>query len=122
MNEADHKRKLVAEINALSGGWARRVEDRWAIGVLDMILKLPGAPIVFAEAKLVVGQAFGPTKRQFIEGQRIAAAGLNVLLIGWKDKRMAISPWTEEADFRQCFNASDDVSTLLEYLRLRGLL
>ncbi len=55
MKEADYKRKLVAEVNALRGGYARRIEDRFAVGMLDLIIKLPDVPLVFAEAKLING-------------------------------------------------------------------
>lgn len=115
MNEADRKRKLVAEIKAL-GGWARRVEDRFAVGVLDLYLKLPDRPFMAAEGKMIIGHKFGPTLRQFEEGKRMIAAGIPAVLIGWKDQTMSISPWVEQADWRECLTASDHVSTLMEYL------
>lgn len=121
MNEADHKRKLVAEINALRGGYARRIEDRWAVGVLDLILKPPDCPIIFGEGKMIEGHKFGPTERQWIEGNRIIAAGLTVVLIGWKGRTMSVSPWVVQADWRECLTSDNDVSTLLEYLRLSGV-
>jgi hypothetical protein len=115
VNEADHKRKLVAEVNAFRGGWARRVEDRWAVGVLDLIIKLPGVPIVFAEGKLIKGHKFGPTERQFIEGEKLQEADLKAILIGWKEATISISPWTMQADRRECFNGVGDLTTLLRY-------
>ena len=42
LSEADFKRRLVSEIKML-GGQARRIEDRFAVGVLDLIIKLPEA-------------------------------------------------------------------------------
>jgi hypothetical protein len=117
VNEAGHKRNLVAEINALRGGRARRVEDRWAIGVLDLILKLPDRPLILAEGKMILGHKFGPTERQFIEGKRWIAAGVNCVLIGWKGTTMSVSPWVEQADWRECRTGPDSVSTLAEYLR-----
>ena len=54
MNEADRKRELVRAVKAI-GGHARRIEDSWAVGVLDMIIKLPGVPVVFAEGKIIKG-------------------------------------------------------------------
>ena len=44
-NEADRKRELVKAVKAL-GGHARRIEDSWAVGVLDLIIKLPGVPFI----------------------------------------------------------------------------
>ena len=83
-SEADHKRELVAAINALPGGRARRIEDRYGTGILDLIIKLPGHDVVMAEAKLVDGNLFAPTGAQFEEGKRWEAAGVKCLLIGWK--------------------------------------
>jgi hypothetical protein len=116
VNEADCKRKLVAEINRLRGGRARRVEDRWAIGVLDLILKLPDLPLIMAEGKLIKGNLFAPTERQFIEGNRWIEAGVGAVLIGWRGETMAVSPWTEQADWRDCWTGPNRLETLVEYL------
>ena len=116
-NESDHKRALVAEIKSLRGGWARRVEDRFAVGVLDLILKLPDEPIIFAEGKMIDGNLFAPTQRQWIEGEKIQAAGLMVLLLGWKGSQMSVSPWVPQADWRKCVTGADHIGTLKEYLR-----
>jgi hypothetical protein len=117
VNEADHKRKLVAEINSLRGGRARRVEDRWAVGVLDLILKLPNHPLMFGEGKVVIGQKFGPTERQWVEGEHWIFAGVPAVLIGWKSKMMAVSPWVRWTDWDRCHIGLDNVETLMEYLR-----
>ena len=54
-SEADYKRELVADINRLPGGRARRIEDRYGTGILDLIIKLPDMPLVMAEGKLIEG-------------------------------------------------------------------
>jgi hypothetical protein len=115
-NEADYKRELVAEVKALRGGWARRIEDRWAVGVLDLILKLPDHPPIFAEGKMIDGHKFGPTERQWVEGERMQHAGLKVLLLGWREGIMSVSPWVKQADRRKCANGVDFIQTLKEYL------
>jgi hypothetical protein len=117
VNEADRKAQLVAAVKALAGGWARRVEDKWAVGVLDLIIKLPRLPIVFAEGKIIGGNAFGPTERQWVEGERIRAAGLHVLLLGWKGSVIYVSPWVRQADRRHCEAGIDDVSAIINYLK-----
>jgi hypothetical protein len=117
VNEADRKRALVTGVNALAGGWARRVEDKWAVGALDLIIKLPHLPIVFAEGKIIGGNVFGPTERQWVEGERIKAAGLCVLLIGWKGLAIYISPWVKLADRRDCDAGFDNVSAIINYLK-----
>ena len=108
MKEADHKRKLVAEVNALRGGYARRVEDRFAVGVLDLIIKLPGQSIIFAEGKVVDGNLFGPSERQFIEGERIMAAGMTAILLGWKSSVLYVSPWIKRANVHDCYGGPCD--------------
>lgn len=117
-SEADHKRELVAAINALPGGRARRIEDRYGTGILDLIIKLPKRPFILAEAKLINGNLFAPTGAQYEEGKKWQAAGVNCLLLGWKQGRFYISHWVEKADLRDCFFAADlsDVQALLEYL------
>jgi hypothetical protein len=116
VNEADHKRDLVREVNLLRGGWARRVEDRWAVGVLDLIIKLPTQLIVFAEGKVITGNSFAPTERQWVEGERIRAAGLDVALIGWKEGIAYVSPWVKVADRRKCASGPDTIKVLMEHL------
>jgi len=118
LSEADYKRKLVAEVKAL-GGQARRVEDRFGVGVLDLTIKLPEHPVILAEGKLIHGNLFGPTERQFEEGEKWIKAGVGVVLIGWQFGVMYVSPWIEKADYRHCFTRAglSDAEILREYLR-----
>ena len=121
MNEADCKRELVKAVKAL-GGQARRIEDSWAVGVLDLIIKLPRVPPVFAEGKIIKGNLFGPTPAQFAEGMKWIWAGVDAVLIGWQDKEIYISQWVKQADKRECFKRwqGNDAETLLEYLEVRN--
>jgi hypothetical protein len=117
-DEADRKRKLVKEINLLPGAYARRIEDKWAVGVLDLVIKLPGQPWLWAEGKIIDGNLFAPSERQWVEGNRIRATGTLVLLFGWKQRFMFISPWVQQADIRTCFYGSGQWAPLLiEYLK-----
>ena len=118
-SEADYKKELVAAINLLPGGRARRIEDRYGTGILDMIIKPPDMPLVMAEGKLVDGFIFAPTGTQYIEGLKWQAAKIECVLIGWKKGQMFLSPWIEKADCRQCFfiPGLSDALALIEYLR-----
>ena len=120
-NEADRKRELVKAVKAL-GGQARRIEDSWAVGVLDLIIKLPGVPLVFAEGKIIKGNLFGPTPAQFAEGEKWIKAGVDAVLIGWQDRAMYISPWVKQADKRDCWlsGSGDNAESLLEYLKVQN--
>ena len=117
-SEADHKRELVAAINALPGGRARRIEDRYGTGILDLIIKLPDIPLVMAEAKLINGNFFAPTGAQYIEGKKWEAAKIECVLIGWKKGQIFLSPWVEKAHIDDCFTAPgmDEAQALMEYL------
>jgi hypothetical protein len=103
MNEADHKARLVKQINS-AGGWAERWEDKYRPGILDLVLKLPQRPIVFAEGKMIHGRLFFPTELQWLKGQRMIDAGITVLMIGWKNNthEMYISPWAEKVHIDDC--------------------
>ena len=81
MNEAD--RKLISSRASKPLADARRLEDKYALGLLDLVIKLPGHNVVMAEGKLIEGHAFAPTPRQYIEGLDWLRVGVDVLLIGW---------------------------------------
>ena len=121
MNEADRKRRLVSEVRLL-GGQARRLEDRWAVGLLDLVIKLPGVPFIWAEGKLVSGNLFAPTGAQYEEGIKWIRAGTGVVLLGWQDSLMFISPWVKKADKRECWTSGkgSDADSLLEYLKVQN--
>ena len=100
------------------GGYARRIEDRFAVGALDMIIKPPRHSMLFAEGKVIGGNVFEPTLRQFEEGKRIIAAGVSALLIGWNGGKMYVSPWVAKADKRDCYEGRERnyALTLIGYL------
>jgi hypothetical protein len=119
--ESKFKVELVKGCKA-RGAYARRHEDRYALGLLDMAIKFPGHPHLLAEGKLVPHQSFGPTLRQHLEGQRYEAAGGLCALIGWdpKTKVMFIHPWAETATRAASFppggSYKDHAETLEEWL------
>ena len=119
LSEADYKRKLVAEINRLPGARARRIEDRYATGILDLTIALPGIPMFWAEGKVIKANMFSPTPIQFEEGQKWLEAGVRVILIGWHHGAIYLSHWAKEADRRECFGAVgvDHVKALQEFMR-----
>lgn len=71
MNEADFKRRVVAAVKA-EGGYARRIEDKFSVGMPDMIIVPASSPVVFfVEAKIFIGNQFRPTERQLVELRRL---------------------------------------------------
>jgi hypothetical protein len=122
--ESRLKAALVTECKKL-GAWARRHEDRYAIGLLDLSIKFPGCPHVLAEAKIVEHQSFGPTLRQWEEGENYLNAGGMAILIGWDKatKAMFIHHWAKKATKADSFppggSFKPHAQTLKEWLEWR---
>jgi len=88
MNEADVKRTMIKSVKA-AGGYARRIEDQYAVGMVDTILIPRGLPVFMAEVKLVKSATFSPSPRQFVELELIEKAAneqghVVPLVIGYK--------------------------------------
>jgi hypothetical protein len=119
--ESELKANLVKECRDL-GAYARRLEDRYAIGLLDLTIKFPSLPHLLAEGKVIMHQAFAPTLRQYEEGQRYIAAGGVCALIGWdvNTKQMFIHHWAKKASKADSFpfggSYKSDAQTLWEWL------
>ena len=96
----------------------RRIEDRYGVGILDLLIKLPGVPAFWAEGKVIKDNVFGPTQSQFEEGLRWIEAGVQAVLIGWHHGAI-ISPWKQKADRRECLRSVgvDHVKALQEFMR-----
>lgn len=89
VTEAGVKRGIVKSMQE-GGGYARRIEDQFAVGTYDMILIPKGLPVFTAEVKLIYDNTFGPSARQYIELMRVRAAAVDAghvipVVIGWKD-------------------------------------
>ena len=103
--ESKLKAALVTECRKL-GAYARRHEDRYALGLLDLSIKFPDRPHLLAEAKIIEHQAFAPTPRQWIEGVDYEKAGGLCCLIGWDKRTKAMfihHPWSKSATKADCF-------------------
>lgn len=123
--ESKLKTELISECRKL-GAYARRHEDRYAIGLLDLTIKFPGHPHLLAEGKIVLHQSFAPTPRQYEEGARYIAAGGLCCLIGWDKatKAIFIHEWAKVANKAASFTPASGSSkahaqTLLEWLTWR---
>ena len=88
MLEADVKRNMIKAMKD-RGGYGRRIEDQYGVGIVDTVLIPRGLPVFFAEVKIVRAATFGPTPRQWVELQRITEAAEEKphaipILIGYK--------------------------------------
>jgi len=108
VNEASVKRKMIASIKQ-HGGYARRIEDQFAVGVMDTILIPKGLPVFLAEVKLIRGSTFGPTPRQYIELMRVKDAAdkyghVIPVMIGYKDGNYYFHEAAEVIRQTDCFS------------------
>lgn len=119
--ESQLKTQLVKQCRE-RGWYARRIEDQYAVGVLDVIIVPTGYPTLFVEGKVTDGLKFAPTDRQFIEGRRVIEAhGLAVpILVGWRQEVMYIADWDREAFITKAFKQYGSMNyaqTIEEWLR-----
>jgi hypothetical protein len=110
MREADVKRLMVKSM-ITGGGYARRIEDQYGVGIFDLVLIPRGYPAFFAEVKIIKDNVFGPTPRQAIELQHIvdvaADAGHVIpVMIGWRDGIYYFHPPQNKIDRKDCFSVT----------------
>ena len=70
-NEIDVKSAMMAIIKK-EGGYGRRFEDQYAVGLPDTIMIPVGGPVFFAEVKIIRNGKFSPSPRQHVELTRIS--------------------------------------------------
>lgn len=85
MNETKFK-LLVVAAQRRAGGYARRIEDQYAVGIPDLIIGVPDRGLMMVEAKVFTGSTFGPTPRQFVELCRIEDGGGTAALLGFNKR------------------------------------
>lgn len=88
--EADVKRAMVKSVKE-AGGYARRIEDQFGVGIYDLVLIPFGLPVFMTEVKIIRGPTFGPSLRQHVELERIRHVSSNTghvfpLVVGYRDK------------------------------------
>lgn len=122
-SESQLKTALVKSCRSM-GAYARRIEDQYAVGILDIIVAFDDLPVMFIEGKRVSGQWMSPTDRQFVEGQRIwqlKGGHIVAVLVGWNTAdRMLCSPWASSVLTKDCFKQKDGWDygqTLQEFAR-----
>lgn len=110
MREAEVKRKMVASVKE-GGGYARRIEDQYGVGIYDLIIIPFGLPVFMTEVKVIRGAMFGPTLRQHLELERIKHVGFMTgyvlpLLIGWRDGVYYFSELALNIKPEECFSVT----------------
>jgi len=84
ITEAEVKRKIVREVRK-EGGYARRMEDKYTVGMPDVLILMPDSPVFIAEVKVFDHLSFAPTPRQLEEMTRMSISyALCPIMIGYK--------------------------------------
>jgi hypothetical protein len=106
--ESSVKGMMVKSVRK-AGGYARRIEDQFLVGMPDTILIPKGCPVFFAEVKIVKAQQLAPSMRQYVEMVRIKGASENhaiPILIGWKDGNYYFHEIAEKTVLTSCFSVT----------------
>lgn len=108
LNESHYKAEMVANVRK-AGGYARRFEDKYAVGLPDTMFIPKGYPVFIAEVKLIRASVFRPTSRQYIELRRINDAGgehVHGIMIGVVDGVYYFHENSGECIVRECFSVT----------------
>jgi hypothetical protein len=110
VNETRVKQSIARNIR-MEGGYARRIEDQFSVGMPDLILIPIGCPVVWAEVKMIVGYTFRPTERQFLELQRLNIPPHSIsVMIGFKNDRHYVSIPRRTVRIEDCIEQEDGES------------
>jgi hypothetical protein len=109
--ESQLKTELVKQCKA-RGWYARRIEDGFGVGILDVIIVPHGSYTLFVEGKVTDGLKFAPSERQYVEGLRVMEARGHALpiLVGWRNQTMYIANWGREAFITKAFRQPDNAN------------
>ena len=107
-SESDVKRDIVNVIR-FEGGYARRIEDKFSVGMPDMILIPMRCPVIWAEVKIITGITFGPSPRQLVELRKLQRPPHSYsVVIGYKDGTHYISEPHLEVNLQACISQNPD--------------
>lgn len=120
-SESEVKRRMITSMKE-SGGYGRRIEDQYAVGVFDTILIPRGLPVFMAEVKIIRGTSFGPTERQLIELNRVKEAAADSghvipIMIGYKEGVHYFHEPAELIHTQDCFSVTTSDKSFNDQLR-----
>ena len=106
--ESNLKRHMVASVKA-AGGYARRLEDQYGVGIFDLILIPKGLPVFFTEVKIIRGDVFGPSDRQMVEMMQLEQASdgnryFYPTIIGWRAQVYYFHKAVPSVNRKDCFS------------------
>jgi hypothetical protein len=129
-SESNVKRYMVNSMKE-HGGYARRIEDQYAVGLFDMILIPVGMPVFMAEVKVFDHDTFGPTPRQAVELHRISEVAQDAghvipVMIGYKNDVFYFHKPQSKIHRTECFSVTTTEAPfyrqlVLYYYSIKGL-
>lgn len=117
MNSETELKQHIVKMMKAEGYYAKRVEDMYAVGTLDLIVAMPSTGLVVVEAKLIRNNLWRPTPRQFIEMERIHSAGGKTCAVGWKFGNYYFAGVVEQSDYRNLIAAGSFAEGLERHIR-----
>lgn len=122
ISESEVKRRMINSMKE-SGGYGRRIEDQYAVGVFDTILIPHGLPVFMAEVKVIRSTSFGPTERQLLELNRVKKAAADSghvipIMIGFKEGVHYFHEPAELIHIQNCFSVTTSDKSFNDQLRL----
>jgi hypothetical protein len=123
--ESNYKTEFVRRARE-HGAYARRIEDQFAVGMLDMLVVIPELPVFLIEATVVKASFVEPSPRQGVEIARINAlrakgGGAVAVLLGFGDERYYVAarntriPLSSMRDYR--YEEFNPVTMLTQFWR-----
>ena len=107
-NESDVKLEIVRAIRK-EGGYARRAEDKYTVGMPDLILIPVRCPVIFAEAKIIRTKIWGATQRQWVELTELHRPPHSFgMLLGWKEGTLYACAPATSVTIAECQVQMDD--------------
>lgn len=114
-DESWYKTKLVKEGRQF-GDYARRIEDKFSVGMPDILYRVKDGSAILIEAKMITGPTFGPEPRQLIELERWYRAGGLGLMLGFADDAYYLSYVCDPVQVKNCV-VSDPGETFPLFIR-----
>lgn len=116
MKESDVKKALVDQMRA-EKGYARRIEDRFSVGMPDTVFIPVGIPVIWIEAKIVDWNLLRPSARQYIELKRLdRPPHSRAFILGWKAGALYIHAPVAGVPIQECLVREPD-ETLTDFFK-----
>jgi hypothetical protein len=114
--ESEVKFDMVRDVKR-EGGYGRRIEDRFSVGMPDLILIPVRCRVVWVEVKIIEGNILSCQGRQYIELKRLTIPPHSAaFLVGWKSGLLFAAPPIDSIHIDDCIKQKPD-ETIPAFIR-----